>query len=172
LSTGSHTVDVRADVVKGAGYQVTVSVQQAADLVIYDGQLGVNIAAENNAGLAFTTNTAGTISINQGSASVVIDPTFQSQTNVTGGATNVVIAKYKIFGYGEDVKVSSLSVTPLVANGSDGTYQTNGSGTCTKISDSSAASTHCGLNNLTLYFNEACSVSVRPSGLRFRRAEA
>lgn len=115
LSTGSHTVDVRADVVTGSSYKVTVSLQQAADLVLYDGQVGVNLAALGVAGSAFTSNNAGEITINAGSASVVIDPTFQSMTNITGGSTNAVIGKFKVHGYGEDVKVSSLSVTPNFA---------------------------------------------------------
>lgn len=133
LSTGSHTVDLRADVVKGASYTVSVSVQQPADLVIFDPQLGVNIAIQKTAGVTYTTSSSGTITINAGTASVVRDPAFQSMTNVTGGATNVAIAKFKIHGYGEDVKVTSLSVLPVF--------------TGTMVP--SAA----GLNNLTVYFN-------------------
>jgi hypothetical protein len=146
LSTGSHTLELRADVVKGASYKVTVSIQQAADLVLYDPQLGVNVASLGNNGGAFTANASGEITINAGSASVVVDPTFQSMTNVTGGATNVVIGKFKIHGYGEDVKVSTLDVTPLLLNANEGTYTTDGSGTC-------STSAHCGLNNLAVYFN-------------------
>ena len=135
LTTGSHTIDVRADIVKGANYDVTVSVQQASDLTLYDGQVGVNIATLGPAGVAFTSNSAGKISINAGSASVVVDPTFLSQTNVTGGATNVVIGKFKVHGYGEDVKVSSLLVKPNVASGA------------------TASGSTTNLNNVTLYFN-------------------
>src|ERR1035437_10081164 len=73
LSTGSHTVDLRADVIKGASYTVQVSLQQASDLVLYDGQVGVNIAPLGLSGVVFTSNNAGTITINAGSASVVVD---------------------------------------------------------------------------------------------------
>jgi hypothetical protein len=132
LTTGSHTVDVRADVAKGSSYTVQTSLQQAADLVLYDSQIGVNIAPAVSSTVAFSSNNAGTITINAGSASVVIDPTFSAMTNITGGATNVAIAKFKVHGYGENVKVSTLSVTPSI------------SGTTP-----SAA----GLNNVTLYFN-------------------
>ena len=132
LTTGSHTIDVRADVVSGSSYTVQVSLQQAADLVLFDPQLGINIAASKNGSAAYVASNAGTITINAGSASVVIDPTFSAMTNVTGGATNVDIAKFKVHGYGEDVKVSTLSVTPVI------------SGTTPAAA---------GLNNVTLYFN-------------------
>jgi hypothetical protein len=134
LSTGSHTIDLRADVVSGASYTVQTSLQQAADLVLYDPQVAVNIATLGPVGVAFVSNNAGTITINAGSASVVVDPTFQSMTNITGGATNVAVAKFKVHGYGEDVKVTTLSVTPVLTGCTPG---------C------------AGLNNLTVYFNGA-----------------
>jgi len=141
LTTGTHTVDLRADVVKGSSYTVTVSIQQASDLVIYDAQVGVNIAALGPAGVAFTSNSGAEITINAGSASVVIDPTFQSLTNITGGATNALIGKFKVHGYGEDVKVSTLVVLPIM-----GGTPTLASGVCT-------ANVNCSLNNVTVYFN-------------------
>lgn len=141
LTTGTHTVDLRADVVKGASYTVTVSVQQASDLVLFDTQLSKNIAPAVSSTVAFTSNAAGQLTINAGSASVVVDPTFQSLTNITGGATNIAIGKFKVHGYGEDVKVSTLSVLPVMANS-----PTLASGSCT-------AGTNCSLNNVTVYFN-------------------
>ncbi len=45
LTTGSHTFDLRADVVAGASYTVQVALEQASDLVLFDPQVGVNIAA-------------------------------------------------------------------------------------------------------------------------------
>lgn len=134
LSTGSHTLDLRADVVKGASYTVQVSLQQASDLVLFDSQVGVNIAALGLAGVAFTSNNAATITIAAGSASVTVDPTFSATTNVTGGAQNVAIGRFKVHGYGEDVKVSTLLVTPVLTG-------------CTPAC--------AGLNNLTVYFNGA-----------------
>jgi hypothetical protein len=90
--------------------------QQASDLVLYDGQVGVNIAVVKSSSLSYVASTGASITINPGSASTVIDPTFNGMTNITGGATNVVIAKYKVHGYGEDVKVSSIGVTPVLVN--------------------------------------------------------
>ena len=115
LTTGSHTIDVRADINGGSSYTIQMSLQQAADLVIVDPQLNINIAAAKNNTTAFASVNAGTITISGGSASVVIDPTFSAMTNITGGSTNTDIAKFKVHGYSEDVKVSSLSVTPVLS---------------------------------------------------------
>lgn len=108
LTTGSHTLDVRADIQKGSSRTVQFSVQQAADLMVFDPQVGVNIAVTG------TPNNAGQITIGSGSVTIVNDPTFQAITNVTGGASNVPIAKFKMHAYGEDVKVQTLTLTPTV----------------------------------------------------------
>ena len=111
LTTGSHTVDVRATIEKGSNRTIQLSLQNAADLTIADSQVGVNIAVSGT-----IPNNAASISINTGSATVVVDPTFQSLTNITGGTANAVIGKYKVHAYGEDVKVSSLSVLPVMTS--------------------------------------------------------
>ena len=146
LSTGSHTIDLRADVVGGASYTVQVAVEQASDLTLFDPQVGVNLASLGAAGAVFTASSAASITINQGSASVVIDPTFNSMTNVTGGATNVDIAKFQVTGYGEDVKVQTLSVTPTLA----GTPTLTGGYTCASGTEGT-----CSLNNVSVYLNGA-----------------
>jgi peptidoglycan hydrolase-like protein with peptidoglycan-binding domain len=117
LTTGSHTVDVRADVVKGSARSFNLSLQNAGDLMVTDSQLNVNVAVSSPTSGSFTTNSAGTISVNAGSVTVSLDPSFTTVTNVTGGATNSVIGRFKLKAYGEDVKVSSLQVTPSVATG-------------------------------------------------------
>ena len=127
LSTGSHTLEVRGDVVKGSSFSFTVSLQQASDLMVMDPQVGVNVAVTS-----FTASTGGLISIGTGSFTAVVDPAFSSMTNVTASASNVAIAKFKLHGYGEDIKVTSLPIT-------------------TVLSGSTPAA--AGLQNVTLYFN-------------------
>lgn len=127
LATGSHTIDVRADVQKGTYRDVTMSLQQASDFMITDTQVGVNVAVGGT-----VPNQAGKISILKGSATVVVDPTFVPQTNISGGASNATIGKFKIHAYGEDVKISSLVVTPTLTT---------------------PTPAFAGLANLTLYFN-------------------
>lgn len=63
---------------------------------------------------------------------VSVDPTFTSQTTITGGATNAVIGRFIIHGYGEDVKIGSLQVNPSLTS-SNPTFNE--------------------LENITLYFN-------------------
>jgi len=127
LSTGSHTVDVRGTVEKGSDRTIQFSLQQAADLMITDPQVGVNVAVSGT-----VPNSAGSVTINQGSVTVNLDPTFQSLTTVTGGASDVTIAKFKIHAYGEDVKFNTLQILPVL-------------GTMTP--------TASGLDNVAIYFN-------------------
>ncbi|MBP6857987.1 MAG: peptidoglycan-binding protein [Candidatus Pacebacteria bacterium] len=134
LTTGSHTVEVRGDVVKGSSFSFTVSLQQSSDLMVMDPQVGVNIAVcgDTTCTTSYSASTAGAISIGTGSFTAVVDPTFSSMTNVTASASNVTIAKFKLHGYGEDVKVTSLPITTVL---------------------SGSAPAAAGLQNLTVYFN-------------------
>ncbi|MDD2230976.1 MAG: hypothetical protein PHY48_16435, partial [Candidatus Cloacimonetes bacterium] len=109
LKTGAATIDLRADVIKGSNRDFQISVQNVADVMLADTQLdGVYVAAANVA----TNGIAGTITVKAGSVSVNVDPTL-SET-ITGGATGVAIAKYEFKAYGEDMKISSLIVTPVL----------------------------------------------------------
>jgi len=133
LTTGTHTIDVRADVVKGSARTIQLSIQQAADLMLYDSQTMTNVAA------TFAANSKTTvyaINIAQGTATISIDPTFQTMTKVTGGASNVAIARFKLHAYGEDVKVDTLTILPYAS--------------CVSSCGSGATST---LQNVTVYFN-------------------
>jgi len=134
LATGSHTIDVRADVVGGASRTMQLSLQQASDLTVTDPQVGVNIALLGPAGASFTANLGAYLSINVGSGSVLVDPTFSTSTNVPAGATNTVIGRFAIQGYGEDVKVNSINVTPTL---------TPQSTTCTLAASTAAQNVTC-----------------------------
>jgi hypothetical protein len=129
LTTGTHTLEVRADVQGGADRTVQLSLQNAADLTLLDSQIGVNIAVGGT-----VPNSAKSIKINAGSSTFVVENAFSSQTDIPGGATNAVIGKFTLRSYGEAVKVNNLTVTPVLTN-----------------STPTAAGT--GLNNVTLYFN-------------------
>ena len=112
LTVGSHTIDLRADLVKGSNRTITISVENVADLMLEDtGLSGVNISSTVN-GSAFTQSAAtfGTITLNKGSVTVNTDATFTA-SQVTGGATNVPVGQFTMKAYGEDVKVNTLQVT-------------------------------------------------------------
>ena len=129
LTTGSHTIDMRADVQKGSARTVQVSVQQASDFTITDPQVGVNIALGNVTVSADAT--AGLINIGTGTMTLTADPTFQAMTTVTGGSSNITIAKFKLHAYGEDIKITTLPVSVAL----------------------SAAATPAGIQNVQLYAN-------------------
>ncbi len=129
MTTGSHTVDMRADVQKGSSRTIQVSVQQASDFTITDPQVGVNIALGNVNVSADAT--AASVSIGTGTITLIADPTFQSMTTITGGSSNVAVAKFKLHAYGEDIKISTLPITVAL----------------------STAATPAGIQNVTIYAN-------------------
>jgi len=121
LTTGSHTLEVRADVVGGSSFTFQVSLQNAADLMLADSQLPGTFASAS--GIP-TYTTGNQVLISGGTNSVTVDPAFNT-TTITGGATNVPIAQYKFTGYGEDVKITSLNVTPSISGATPGGQSLN-----------------------------------------------
>jgi len=111
LKTGSHTINVRGDVVKGSNRTMTFSVENVSDLMFEDSNLtNVNVSATVNALAMTQSNTTGnTITISAGSVTVNVDPSFTAN-KVTGGATNVPVGQFTLKAYGEDVKVNTMKV--------------------------------------------------------------
>ncbi|MEJ0021488.1 MAG: hypothetical protein WDN47_02785 [Candidatus Doudnabacteria bacterium] len=139
---GTTTLEVRADVQKGSNRTVQFALQNSADFTVTDSQLNVNVSPTvNNA--AFSPLTAASVLISQGTLSAVIDPTFQSLTNVTGGATNAVIGRFRLHAYGEDIKVMTLVIQPGL------------SGTIPAQAGGCPGNTANGLNNVALYFGSS-----------------
>ncbi|MDQ5957325.1 MAG: hypothetical protein QG614_300 [Patescibacteria group bacterium] len=110
LTTGGHTVEVRADVVAGSARDFYFVVDNAADIMAEDSQvIGVNVPVSGYS----TYRQAGkqTISSTSNSTiSTVNDPAF-STTNVVAGASNQTIAQYKLTAYGESTKIQNFDVT-------------------------------------------------------------
>lgn len=112
LKTGTHTIELRGDIVKGSNRTATFSVENVADLMFEDSSLpGVNVASTigNNAAFTQSGATFGQITIQKGSVTASVDPAFTA-TRVTGGATNVPVGQFTLKAYGEDVKVNTLRV--------------------------------------------------------------
>ncbi len=160
LTTGGHTISVSADIVGGANYNGSFTLQNEADIMLADSQLqGVYVAVTDANGSAFTQNgtnsVIATIDINPGSITVSQDPSFTA-TQVTGGSTNVAIAQYLLQDFGESVKVSQLTVLPVITGASASTGDTGS------------------LNNVGLYVNGAqvgsltnWSATTSPAGITF-----
>ena len=127
LTTGNHTLEVRADIVKGSSRNYMFSLENASDILVEDRDIaGAYVTVGNS-----TNNAAGVISINAGNLTISQDPAFMN-TQVVGGATNVEIARYVVRAYGEDVKITTLSVLPVLTG---------------------ATPAANGLNNVSLYVN-------------------
>ena len=113
LTTGSHTFDVRADVVAGANRNFYIVMEQASDLRLEDSQVaGAFVTPTTNGGSSAVNLVGGTVTINNGTLTITQDTSFNTTTTLVGGATNVKMAAFKFTSYGEDVKVTSLTFTP------------------------------------------------------------
>jgi hypothetical protein len=116
LNTGNRNVELRGDVVKGSFRSFEFSVENQADFMIEDSSLAgvmvgptVSSAPASNVAGGLYTITSGTLTVNQ-------DPAFTT-TKVVGATSNQVISKFKLQAYGEDMKVETLVVTPVIVTG-------------------------------------------------------
>ncbi|MBP9766113.1 MAG: hypothetical protein KBD12_02740, partial [Candidatus Pacebacteria bacterium] len=137
LTTGSHTFDVRADIVKGSSRSFYVTIENAGDIALQDSQLyGANVSVKNGSlsGNIVSNLYAGTITITGGSLTISQNSAFTA-SSLVGGSTNQVLGSFKFYAYGEDVKVQYLAI--------------NATATAT-LSPTSTA-----LNNVTVYVNGA-----------------
>ena len=113
LTTGSHIVDVRADIVNGANRNFYMSLEQASDIRLEDSQVpGAFVTVTTNSGSSATNLLGGVVTINNGSLTIITDSSFSNSTKLVGGSSNTKVAAYKLTAYGEDVKVTSLTFTP------------------------------------------------------------
>ncbi len=120
LTTGSHFIEVRGDVIGGADRSLYLSLEQGSDVIIKDSQLGVYVSATTNTGSTATNLIGGTVAIQNGTLTVNQDTSFNTTTTVVGGASNVQMAAFKFTAYGEDVKVTSLSFLSTITGGPGG----------------------------------------------------
>lgn len=105
LNTGATTVELRADIIKGSSRTFSFAVQIASDMVLTDTNYNVNVTATGSG-----INDSATSTINSGSVSTAIDSTY-SNTEVVKNASNVVLGKFTMKAFGEDIKVNSLRVS-------------------------------------------------------------
>lgn len=135
LTTGSHTFDVRADIVKGSSRSFYVTIENAGDIALQDSQLyGANVSVKNGSlsGNIVSNLYAGTITITGGSLTISQNSAFTA-SSLVGGSTNQTLGSFKFYAYGEDVKVQYLTI--------------NATATAT------LSPTSTKLNNVTVYVN-------------------
>ncbi len=136
LNTGSQTIELRGDVVKGSSFNYTFRLQTPSDIVVVDTNYGVNITATPQ-NLFPATTAAQTVS--QGSTSTQQDASFV-QTQVVKNSSNVTLGQWTMKAYGEDVKVQTMNV---VLN----YFDSYGNATTTSGTNTE------GFNNLGVYVN-------------------
>ena len=110
LNTGSHTIDLKADIIKGSSRTFSFSMQTAANSVFTDTNYNVNVAPT---GAALTA--APSFTISTGTLSLSSDASF-STTEIIKTANNSTLSKFKLKAFGEDIKVNSLSTLLTVTN--------------------------------------------------------
>ncbi len=110
-------LSLKADVVAGTNRQFRATLQNSSDIVVYD--RGYNVFLKANGTDSFNIiepNSAGTAvnySVNTGSLTQTL--ASDSPTgNIADAATNVTLGKWLWKANGEDVKVSSLSVSSTI----------------------------------------------------------
>jgi hypothetical protein len=115
LTTGGHTLDVRSDIVTGATRNFKLSLMNVSDLMIEDSTLtGVGIAVSN-----YPTNKESGLQTLVGASNTSVNiykDTTYTTTNITPGASNVVLGKYKLTAYGEDTKVQTVQISTTNSN--------------------------------------------------------
>ena len=131
LQTGSHTVELHGDVVKGSSYTFDFSLQQATDVVFFDTSYSVNVPFTNG-GVQVSQMAPSLTTISSGTLSIGVDPAFTNTQFVTN-QSQVILGQWTMKAYGEDVKVQNLSVL---------LHYTNATGVSTD-----------GFNNLSLFVN-------------------
>jgi len=116
LATGGHTIEVRADVVSGATRDFTMKLMSLSDIILEDvivSNVGVSVGSTGyglykDAGKQTLTGASNT-SVN------IFKDTSYTTTNITPGASNVTLGKFKLTAYGEDTKIQTVVVTPTVS---------------------------------------------------------
>ncbi len=107
-------LSVKADIVAGTNRNFYASFQNAADFISFD--KGYNVFLKANATDSYSIiKAAGAYTINTGTLTQSL--ASDSPTgNIADGSTNVTLAKFNWKANGEDIKVSSLSVSTTVLN--------------------------------------------------------
>lgn len=132
LNTGTQTIELRADIIKGSSFNFSLRLQTTSDIVLVDTNYGVNITC----GGSFPAS-ASSATVTQGTVSTQQDATY-NVTQIVKNSSNLTLGQWTMKAYGEDMKVMSLKV---LVNFKDNV----GAATDTIATE--------GFNNLSVYVN-------------------
>lgn len=139
LNTGSHTIELHGDVVKGTSYNYNFTLQTQADALFWDTSYNVAVPLTYSAGSTILQLSPGLTTVNSGSVTVQQDSSFTA-TQFVSNASQVKLGQWTMKAYGEDVKVQSLQVKISY-------FTSAGAATTTLTTE--------GFNNLAVYVNDA-----------------
>jgi hypothetical protein len=164
LTTGSHVVEVRGDVIGGAYRNFYLALEKSADLMIMDSQVSGGTVAITPTYSSQPVNNmlGGLVTISNGTLTINQDTSFSNVTTLVGGATNVKMAAYKFTAYGEDVKVNNLTFTPTVSGMTPGTNTLINVGLY--VNGGQVGSNQTATNGSALTFNSLGSNLIVPVG--------
>ena len=122
----SKLLSLKADVVNGTNRTFRASVQNAWDIVQYDKIYGVETRTNTSSGATATfsvlqPNSSGTgvdYTVNQGTLTQQLASDSPSG-NVPDGGTSITLGKFLWTANGEDLKITTLSVSTTVADGTE-----------------------------------------------------
>jgi hypothetical protein len=104
LKTGTHALEVKADIIDGSAKQFSFSLRYKPDLVVVDSEYNVNVLVGGT-----VPATTAEVSVNSGTMSVAKATDSPSDKVILDGS-DVLLAKYKLTAYGEEIKVETLKV--------------------------------------------------------------
>ena len=105
----TKTLTIYADIVKGSGKTLKMSLEKTADIFVKDAAYK-NYVLVTKGSSTFSSLRTGTLTIAGGTITIT-KRTDSPTANVVIGATNVSLAKYDIKPTGEDVKVNSVKLS-------------------------------------------------------------
>jgi len=104
----TKTLTIYADIVKGSGKTIRMSIEKSADIFVKDASYG-NYLLAAKAGGVFAALRTGILSINNGSVTVIKSLDSPS-ASVVLASNNISLAKYDVKAMGENVKINSLKL--------------------------------------------------------------
>lgn len=108
IETGSRTFKVVGDVASGSTKTFSLSLRQPSDVVVVDTEYNANVLA-TRAGVTFSSVSSAAQTIASGGLTITKAGDSPS-SNVTLGASDVVLAKYTLKATSEAVKIETLKV--------------------------------------------------------------
>lgn len=104
LMTGTRAIKVVADVVGGSSRTFSFSLRGAYDLELVDSNYNVNISATGTYPATTSSSTVGSVTV------TVVKASNSPSTDLVKGAQDASLAKFTMTGYGEAVKIDTLTV--------------------------------------------------------------